>query len=157
ADSLRKFPDAAESRRNLLVAWFWMTTYGEIFAGLSGDYLQKALEELRALTRTGVPTWTLRKQYRVGDVGRPFAFRRARAKAFAIRLINRLDESGQGFGSSLFRDMGRRCLVQLFPRDLVDKEHYSSPSNRFVLSPLDARVFLERLMTNLLTPEERRA
>jgi hypothetical protein len=155
ADVFHSRSQQARVHSKLLVAWFWMTTYGEVFAGLSGDYVQRALVEFRKIADTGIAEWTFRKPYSVGDIDRSFDFRRARAKAFSLRLVQKVDESqGNNEGTSLFREFGRRAVFQLFGRDLLDGRHYSSAANRFLIAPAQARDFLERLFREDLTDTE---
>jgi hypothetical protein len=158
AEAFRVNPAPNGATRRLLSAWLWMTTYGELFAGMSGDRVQLAISDMHETVRVGVGTWTWRRPFEERPLRRTFDFRAARSKAFAFRLAAVQDEIFKHkFGSRLLADSGRKALTQILPYSPSAKSAYSSPGNRFLIGPAEALDFRERLFRDQLTREERKA
>ena len=113
-EAFRIEPTPNSKTQELMYAWFWMTTYGELFAGMSGDRLHVALNDMRSMARTGHAKWTWWRPFEERQLRRTFDFRAARAKAFAFRLASVQDKlSIDRAGTQILADAGRRGLVQL--------------------------------------------
>lgn len=156
--AFRLFPSPTDQQQQLLNAWFWMTTYGELFAGMSGDRVQVALDDMREMLGSGTPMWTWKRPWELRPLARTFDFRAARAKAFAFRLAEAQDRAGNDLsGSTLLSEVGRQGMAQIIPWRRAGKELYSSPANRFLVHPTEVGAFRERLLAGDLTEAERRA
>lgn len=149
-------PDA--QLRKLLFAWFWMTTYGELFAGMSGDRVQVAIADMLKMLDMGKPVWSWRRPFEERPLGRTFDFRAARAKALAFRLAAVQDRVlGNRAGTAILADAGRRGLVQLLPLKKIGRELFSSPANRFLIHPTDASGLRDGVLNGIICDEDRRA
>jgi hypothetical protein len=140
-EAFRVKPRPDTQLRELLTAWFWMTTYGELFAGMSGDRVQLALTDMHEMLKTKKAVWTWKRPFEERPISKSFDFRAARAKAFAFRLAgiqNQVD--GSRTGSEILADAGRKSVVQIVPwgRLTSAKNWYSSPGNRFLVLPAEA-------------------
>tara|TARA_R110000787_G_scaffold68468_8_gene153128 strand:+ start:165 stop:2141 length:1977 start_codon:yes stop_codon:yes gene_type:complete len=158
AEAFRIEPNPSEEVIDMLFAWFWMTTYGELFAGMSGDRVQLAISDIHATVLDGRPKWTWKRPFEERPLRRTFDFRAARAKAFAFRLAATQDQVyGNSQGTRLLADAGRRAFLQMIPWSRDRKDVYSSPGNRFLIAPNELQVFRERFLAGLLTEKERLA
>jgi hypothetical protein len=135
------------SVRHLLFAWFWVTTYGELFAGMTGDQVQIALSDIREIVNNGEPKWTWHRPFVERPLAPRFDFRAARAKALAFRLAdaqNSFDDNRSG--SKILADSGRKSVGQLLPWSRSFRESYSSPANRFLVHPTEAGMLRDALL-----------
>jgi hypothetical protein len=157
ADAFRFNEQAALACSKLFEAWFWVTTYGETFAGMSGDTFRKALQDMREMTTTRSPVWSFRRPFREGAFQERFDFRRARAKAFVYQLARRQNEVfGNARGTAMLVDTGREAVTRLLPRETYHKV-IQNPGNRFLLHPSEVIEFRARLYDDRLTEEEKKA
>jgi len=155
ADAFRIAPDPSERALDLLHAWFWMTTYGEMFASMSGDRVQTALADMHRTVLHEDPYWTWRRPFEERPLRSTFDFRAARAKAYAFRLADSMDRVfGGDRGSKLLGEVGRKAVVQILPWSKSQREVFSSPGNRFLVHPSEASQLRDRLMYGFLTEEE---
>ncbi|MDN3562835.1 DUF262 domain-containing protein [Paeniroseomonas aquatica] len=146
-------PDAA--REEILYAWLWMTTYGELFAGMSGDQVQVALNDMREMLDSCRPVWTWRRPFEERPLNKSFDFRGARAKAFAFRLAAAQDGlKGDRKGTEILVDAGRRGLVHMLPWSREKRSMYSNPANRFLVQPAEAASLRENVVSGNLSPEQ---
>jgi hypothetical protein len=158
AEAFRVEANPSDEVLDLLFAWFWMTTYGELFAGMSGDRVQLAISDIHTTVLDGQPQWTWKRPFEERPLRRTFDFRAARAKAFAFRLAATQDlVYGNGHGTRLLADAGRRAFIQVMPWARDRKDAYSSPGNRFLIAPNEVQAFRERFLAGELTEEEREA
>jgi hypothetical protein len=153
AEAFRICPTPNQAVQNLIYAWFWMTTYGELFAGMSGDRVQVVLTDMREMVRSGTPKWTWKRPFEERPLRPTFDFRAARAKAFAFRLAAIQDEiGGTREGSQILADAGRKALVQIIPwREGAGV--FSSPANRFLVHPANAASLRDAVLSGSLTKE----
>lgn len=157
-DSFRVRPSISAQRRSELVSWFWTTTYGEYFAGFSGDRVEKARKDLEWGLKGG--DWSLMQfdPFEVKQLNRKFDFRSVRAKAFALRLSSLLENvNGDDSSRSVLLKYGRESLLQVLPRTHHRKVIYSSYANRFLVSPKEGAAFKERLLNGHLSNLEMEA
>lgn len=148
-EAFRLNPSLTEEQERDLVSWFWATTYGEYFAGMSGDRVEKARQDL--LRGLDERQWSLTQfdPFEVRELTRRFDFRSVRAKAFALRLSDEADNDPLSpSGHSLIRKFGRECLIQLLPRTNTKKSIYSNYANRFIIDPKMASVWKEKILSN---------
>ncbi|MCW5691141.1 MAG: DUF262 domain-containing protein [Pseudolabrys sp.] len=157
AEAFRLSPDPDNNLQELIISWFWMTTYGELFAGMSGDRVRVVLGDMREMLRTGRPKWTWQRPFEVKPLRQTFDFRAARAKAFAFRLAAIQDQLGPDReGSQILADAGRKGLVQILPWSKGQRDTYASPGNRFLVHPAYAAAFREALLAGLIDEPLRR-
>lgn len=124
-------------RIGLLRDWFWLTTYGEMFAGLSGYRLGLALEALRASVKDGILRWSGAAAFRLRPLPATADFRAVRTKALALQLARRQSSfRGTDEPFRLLADQKRMAMVQLIRRSAaLRKDSFSSPGNRFLCAP----------------------
>jgi hypothetical protein len=137
--------------RSPLADWFWLTTYGEMFAGLSGHRLNVALRNLRQSVDDGQMRWSGASDFRMRPLPTSAGGWGARMKAVALMLARQIDiiESS----SAPFRTLaehGKDALFPLVPRRLVAKASYSSPGNRFLCAPRETEELKDRLLSGAL-------
>ena len=158
SEAFRKSPEPSPETRSILRAWLWITTYGELFAGMSGDRVQVAIADIRQTVETSSGVWTWRRPFEARPMRSTFDFRAARAKAFAFHLAFIQDECfGNRAGTNVLADAGRRGLAQVIPWNVATKASYSSPANRFVIHPADFVDFRDKLLAGTLSDVERQA
>ncbi len=154
-DAFRLRPDLTKDQKDKLVSWFWTTTYGEYFAGMSGDRIEKARKDLASGLDEGQWSLTRFDPFEVKELTRKFDFRAVRAKAFALRLS---DVSGYALsndeGYNLLKEYGRECLLQILPRTNNKKVIYSNYANRFLVDPKHGMTFRENLLSGSLSTAE---
>jgi Protein of unknown function DUF262 len=153
AEAFRRQPNPSSQLRRLIFSWFWMTTYGELFAGMSGDRLQVALNDMREMVAREQPKWTWNRPFEQRPLRDTFDFRAARSKAFAFRLASvQNDVSGGRAGSQILADAGRKGFVQIIPwRE--GRHIFSSPANRFLVHPAEAGSLRDAVLTGSLSPD----
>lgn len=131
------------------MAWFWRTSWSEVFGSSSYRQVRAEQENLRnAISMDLGVQWTR-------DQGIPERFdsRSARVRLFTLRLASRsdlIDETGQSVdGRQLLIAHGRESLVRLFPtppRATVSlKRLLQGGGNRFLVAPNKEAVLRERL------------
>lgn len=158
AETFRMNPTPSDRVIELLTAWFWMTTYGELFAGMSGDRVQTVIADMHEMAGLGEARWTWKRPFEERPLRRQFDFRAARAKAFAFGLAGVQDRViGERAGTKILAAVGRKGLAQVLPWRADDKEAYSSPGNRFLLPPFELNSFRYRLLSGELTDADKRA
>lgn len=148
ADAFRQFPNLDESRQKLLRDWFWMTTYGELFAGISAGRLHHVVVKLRESLERCKLSWPGVAQFHRRELPDRFDMRSARGRALALRLaeFGPRDSSGQKIPAPrILAREGARALVRLFPREALYKpvipdhvDYYLSPGNYLLVRPEDA-------------------
>ncbi|WP_437873391.1 DUF262 domain-containing protein [Sorangium sp. So ce363] len=145
----------------LLAAWLWLTTYAELFAGISGGRLQRVHEALQETARTGILVWPGWKPFSRRPLPARFDFRSARGKALAVRLA---EVSPQQSGGEKVPWPGRTSaerlgdsLLQGAPRQRLSASRFACAGNRFLVPPEDAAAFRSRLLAlpTALAPAER--
>jgi hypothetical protein len=125
-----------DARLDLLRDWFWLTTYGEMFAGLSGYRLGIALKALRESVRDGILRWSGATPFRLRPLRATADFRAVRIKALALQLARRQSAAtGTDQPYRLLADHKRMAMVQLVRRSMLSQDSFSSPGNRFLCAP----------------------
>ncbi len=129
--------DPTADLRKLLSDWFWVTTYGELFAGLSGYRLGVVVKAVQSLVPDGKLVWPGPSSFRIRPLPANSDFRAVRIKALALQLARRQVIHPQAGGDAfrVLADHKRSAMSQLIPRRLLTKTNFSSPANRFLCPP----------------------
>ena len=131
------------------MAWFWRTSWSEVFGSASYRQVRSEQENLRTSMNPLTDTQWLRAQ----SLPKRFDSRSARFRLFALRLANRsdlIDELGVPVdGRSLLALHGREALVRLFPTPShaspTLKRLLQGGGNRFLVAPNSEVILKERL------------
>ncbi len=146
-------PEPDDTLDHLLYSWVWMTTYGELFAGMSGDRVQIALADMSDMLKDNRAKWSWKRPFEERPLGRAFDFRAARAKALAFRLAYAQNTDGIKAGTNILSDAGRRSLVQIIPSSKLTREWFSSPANRFLIHPAEANSLRDVVLNGTINHE----
>lgn len=139
-------------RASFLRDWFWMTTYGELFAGLSGSRFSIVVQNLRKTLTAQRLEWPGAKPFQVRPLPATADFRSVRTRTLAFQLA--WAQRGAGFTiPDPFRVLAaekRDALFPLVPRKHVDKAPYASPGNRFLCHPSLIGALREKLLSGAI-------
>ena len=144
ADAFRQHPSPDEPHKQLLQYWFWMTTFGELFAGISSTRLSIAIDKLRETLQQRLLKWPGANPFRRRPLASRFDMRSARSRAVALIAAHRrpLDSSGNPIpAAALLAREGTKAFIHLVPRNELPPETnrlYASPANRLLVRPEDA-------------------
>jgi hypothetical protein len=160
ADAFRQFPSPDESRQKLLRDWFWMTTYGELFAGISAGRLHHVVVKLKESLERCKLSWPGVAQFRRRPLPARFDMQSARGRALALRLAEARprDSSGQEIPAPLILAReGARAVVHWFPREQLsipteDEDYYPNPGNCLLVHPEDASAVRQLLAKRKAPP-----
>ncbi len=147
AEAFRVNPEPDEDAERLLEAWFWLTTMGGAFAGISGHRLTLVAGDLRAMVRDrtmvrdGRAPWSFTRPFAYTSLPAKVDFRSVRIKGLALRLAARQKETG---ARTLTRQRNR-SLLQLLPPNKALKL-YSSPGNRVLVDSEEISSLRERAL-----------
>ncbi|MGY4413306.1 hypothetical protein ACVWW4_005042 [Bradyrhizobium sp. LB7.1] len=157
AEAFRRQPNPDKELEQLLYAWLWMTTYGELFAGMSGDRVQIAIADMHEMIDTKRAVWTWRRPFEERPISKTFDFRAARAKAFTFRLAAFQDQIAPRMGSETLASAGRRSVAQIIPYSRLKgaRSAYSSAGNRFLVLPAEAGFLRDAILSKTLTDHMR--
>lgn len=151
AEAFRILPELPESILNLLHSWFWLTTYSELFRGMSDDRMRTTLNYMRETVQTKVLRWPGARAFSRAPLSKRWDFRSARTKALALRLaaLNPAQpEGGRASVQRLLADKQQAALCPLIPRNWVGTELYTNPGNRFLVAPEEAEALLNKLIVD---------
>lgn len=136
-EAFRQNPSPTDAIQETLRAWFWISTYAELFSG-SSKYrkITLATADVRQMAINGHPQWSQDGKFERRNLPPGIDFRTARGKAFTIRLAmhaheHRLNDNlptPQDLLSSLGTYAVRRVVAG------VEKHNHGSPGNCFVVS-----------------------
>lgn len=156
ADALRCA--AGRDVDQVLEDWFWLTTYGELFAGLSGFRTGLALSELRATVEDGQLRWSGLEDPRTRAF-RSADFRPVRMKTVALTLARQqkwaLPDAKDPF--QVLADHWPVALFAMVPRRELPKHLAVSAATRFLCEPDEAGALRQRLLSCQLSAAEREA
>lgn len=158
-----------DTKKKTIADWFWLTTYGELFAGLSGRRLGQTLLDLRLALEDGRVRWSGAKPLQLRGLPRIADFRSVRIKALALQLAKAQRdaalESEDPF--QILAAYGGQALVSLLTPRQASRESCSSPGNRFLGPPSDLTELRRRVLeddiddefasAHLIPPEAARA
>lgn len=131
ADAFRVRPEPGEEVEKLLEGWFWLTTMGGSFAGISGYRLGLVAKDLRSMVRRGRPLWSFPRPFTYTPLPDKVDFKAVRIKGLALRLASRQQEAG----TRVLIEQRNRALLPLFPASkVVSRRLYSSPGNRVLVN-----------------------
>ena len=145
------FADAVE---DCVVDWFWLTTYGEMFAGLSGYRIAQALSDLRLAMQDGRVRWSGAKPLQLRGLPRATDFKNVRIKALALRLAQAQHDVAitPGDPFELLASYGRHALVGLLTTRRASRVSCSSPANRFLCPPHELTELRRRIFEGEIDP-----
>jgi hypothetical protein len=134
----------------LLAAWLWLTTYAELFAGISGGRLQRVHDALLETMRSGRLVWPGWRPFSRRPLPARFDFRSARGKALAVRLKELGPERPNGErmewpGRTSAEHLGD-ALIQGVPRQRLTASRFACAGNRFLVPPEDTAAFRGMLL-----------
>ncbi len=156
-EAFRQKPKPSLKLTELLRAWFWMTTYGELFASMTGDRLNTALIDMRLMVETEKPVWTWKRPFEIRPIEN-FDFRTARAKALSFRLADAMNHAfNDERGSQILTDAGRKGLAQILPWSRSERSVFSSPANRFLAQPASVPELRDIVLQGRLSDIDMRA
>lgn len=136
-------PEASDA----LERWFWLTTYGEYFAGISAVRLGRARDHLRKVAANGGDPEPPGLSREVSSPRR-FDFRAARSRAIALRMASLQPQSGSAEPQDpyqLLADYGRDAMPMLLPSREVRARSAEGPENRILVHPKEAASVRRRL------------
>ena len=157
AEAFRSNPNIARESQ-LLSDWFWLTTYGEMFAGLSGYRLGLAVEAIRETANDGLLRWSGASSFKLRPLPATSDFRAVRIKALGLMLARKQAHAVDSDQWSAFHTLAehkRLALFQVIPRRLISKENFSSPGNRILCSPEESGELRQQILSGHLDDELR--
>jgi len=127
--------------------WFWLTTYGEMFAGISGYRVAQALADLCKTVADGRVRWSGAKQLHLRPLPRTADFKGVRVKALALRLAGAqcAEASGSRDPYDWLAAHGRHALGSMLTRRQASRPTCSSPGNRFLCPPAELSELRRRI------------
>lgn len=127
--------------------WLWLTTYGEMFTGISGYRVAQVLDDLGKAMGDGRVRWSGAKPLRLRPLPRRAAWFGARIKALALRLAEaqRSVSSGSTDPFEVLAAHGHHALVSLLTRRQASRPTCSSPGNRFLCPPAELSELRRRI------------
>lgn len=153
-------PGRKSPSKGVLSSWLWLTTYAELFTGISGGRFQRVHDALQSTADTGRLTWSGWRPFQRRALGGRFDLRSARAKALALRLGARPLQVSPGEAPVdterlQHENAVTEVLFRAVPRAQLSPRLYASAGNCFVVPPEHAAKFREelmQLMTDALDP-----
>lgn len=146
AEALRanRAPDA--EMKQFLIDWFWLSSFTELFAGLSGARVQIVLNELYQMTLqrlplTGQALWSRKWPLARPDLPTRYDNRQARAHLLVLQLARLQPRGPDGVPIDIpqhLRSHGTRALCRMLPRRAQHQTLSSSPASRFFFPEEDA-------------------
>lgn len=133
--------------RELLEAWFWLSTSGTSLTGISGFRMFKVCQELARLVDGNSQQWPGGVPFRWKPLPEGADFRTVRTKSVALLLAR---QAGAAAVAALGRE-GPDALVPILPRRTpgLSAKHFGWLGNRAICEPQEA----ERLARALLAPD----
>lgn len=136
ASILYDFEKQTKHQHELLVDWFWFTTYAEAFSSISDDKLRVVIEDLRGSILESKTIWRNRHEFTTLKPLVRFDFRAARTKSFILHLAReRAKVDSQEEVTRLLEEFGRRSVQQLYSGNSYDRTLLGSVGNRVLCSP----------------------
>jgi Protein of unknown function DUF262 len=128
--------------------WFWLTTYGEMFAGMSGSRLAQTLSDLRLAIQDGRVRWSSAKPLQLRGLPRAADFRSVLIKALALLLANVQRDVAMTPGDpfEVLAAYGGQALVSLLTLRQASRAICSSPANRFLCPPSELVELRRRIL-----------
>ena len=147
AEVFRQYPAPARSLEDLLEAWFWLSSYGRLFSGMSGERVQFTLQAVRAMATEGILYWSDHRPFEYQTLPERFRWGAVRAKA----LVLRLDGQQKKLGLTVLARHGKDGIDKLIPRERLPQNAplFSSPGNVVVVAPEQ----LDSMRKALLSPD----
>lgn len=130
-EAFRVQPEPTPEVERTLRAWFWLTTIGEAFAGISGYRTSLVANDVRQIAQDGKPRWSFPRPFQYRSLPARSTFRSVRVKALALRLA-----ALQSNGGVILSTYHNRALGHLIPRTEVSSRNFSSLGNRLLVHPM---------------------
>lgn len=134
----------------LLSAWLWLTTYAELFAGISGGRLQRVHAALQEMVTSGRFVWPGWRPFSRRPLPARFDPRSARGKALVARLAELRPKRSNGEEvqwPGRLGDQHFEGLIQGAPKQRISAYAFACAGNRFLIPPDDAAAFRTKLLT----------
>lgn len=139
ANVLYDFDAQTKHQHELLISWFWFTTYAEAFSSISDDKLRLAIDDLRQSILESKTIWRNKHEFTKLKPLVRFDFRAARTKSFILHLAReRAKIDSQAEVTRLLEEFGRRAVQQLYSGNSLvplDRALLGSSGNRVLCSP----------------------
>ncbi len=132
----RRTKELKERDLKLLEAWVWLSTYDQLFFGLSGSRVTTTIEYVcRALSNGRGEGWSGVREYKRKPLKEKFDFRHSRFKGLALLLGKYAPRRADGElidVAVLLSDDPVQAVGRLIPSRFFEenKKHYSSFGNR---------------------------
>jgi hypothetical protein len=153
AETFRITPNPSPELENLLEAWFWASTYGELFRGMSGYRLQRTISDMRSMVSDGQFRWSGHKAFDRQPLRAYFDFRSARSKALTLLLIGAASKSDASRDvQHLLRSIGRDGVLQFIGPSTIRSKALLSPANRILARPEDLPSIRQELIEDGASP-----
>ena len=144
ADALRLSPTPAPNARRCLYSWLWLSTYVELFSGVSLRGAVNVVSDVRQMAADGLWRWRSEQPIEPPALPRRWDWRGPRAKALAVRLAE-LAQAAPG-DEVPFRLLGARGWRAIRPLLLEGPARWrADPGNHFLVAPEDVAVLRESL------------
>ncbi|MEM7678607.1 MAG: DUF262 domain-containing protein, partial [Myxococcota bacterium] len=135
AHVLYRRPALDDAQRSCLEGWFWLSSAGELFQGMSGYRLVRTLQDVQAMLDDGRWRWSGARTYRAATLSSRFDFRAARTRTlFLIVARFRKNAANDGW-SRLLASHAKDALSPVFTREQVIRSHRVGLANRFIVAP----------------------
>jgi len=144
AEAFRVNPEPGEEVEDLLTSWFWLTTMGGSFAGISGHRLSLVAEDLRTMVRERRADWSFSQRFTYKPLPAKVDFKAVRIKGLALRLAARQGEKG----IRALMVQKNRSLLQLLPANRISSRLYSNPGNRVLVNSKEILPLREKILSN---------
>jgi hypothetical protein len=129
-EAFRVQPEPCPEVLKTLHAWFWLTTLGEAFAGISGYRTSLVAEDIRQMAQDGKPRWSFPRPFQYRTLPARSTFRSVRVKALVLRLA-----ALKNNGADILSRHHNKALGHLVRRSEVDSLFFSNLGNRLLIDP----------------------
>ncbi|MEO1338365.1 MAG: hypothetical protein AAFV29_22165, partial [Myxococcota bacterium] len=157
ADVAHRYPKLSHDQQALLESWFWLSSAGELFQGMSGFRLVRTLQDVRTMLSDGKWRWSGPRPYRPSALSTRFDFRAARTRTLFLMMARSRRGAKNTQWSSLLALHAKDALSPVFASDQVERSRRVGLANRFVVSPEKLVEFKERLQAGRLDAATRSA
>jgi hypothetical protein len=141
AEAFRLAPEPSSDLRDLLRTWFWLTTLGEAFAGISGYRLRRVVSNVQDMVKSGRSHWSFSRSFQYRELPAKSTFRSVRFKALALRLASRQGDEG----AQILANHNAEALGHVVSRPDIGTL-FAHPGNRLVSDPGKLRSLREQLI-----------
>lgn len=152
-----KSKNHVEKSRELILLWFWFTTYSEAFSGMADDRVKRALEDFHSMIDLGIPVWSNdKKNFSQIERKDRFDFRSVRSKATVLALLHNLKQIKSNKELESVSQYGREAIQLLQAKGLKSAD-LNSIGNKILCKPNDIKNFRQCLQFEAFEVMELRA